>query len=368
MTLRKEDYYNVLKVSKNASEQEIKKSYRKLAHLYHPDKNPDNKEAEEKFKEAYLAYSTLIDPQKRKSYDQFGHAGMDSSNMNSSSININDIFGDIFGDIFHGNSRRQSSPEPGKDIHYSLNIDFNESIYGVVKIINIPRKEMCSVCMGNGTQPGSQPIVCNICNGRGEVSTMKGFFAISQACHKCQGSGKYILNKCFECNGNKMKNVNVSVKVSIPSGIDSNMKIKINGEGESGLFGGVKGDLYVLIYVKPHKMFKRKNNNILCDVLISCTKAITGCTVDIPTIDGKVEMKIPPSTQPGAIFRLKERGMPSLKKGYSRGDQLVRMHIEIPQHLSAEQSQIIKDFDTSLNKSSLPKTEKFLQEIKILFG
>jgi molecular chaperone DnaJ len=305
----------------------------------------------------------LIDSQKRRAYDQFGHAGISNQGASNSTININDIFGDIFGDIFQGNNNKQYAPKHGKDIYYSLNIDFLESFSGVSKVINIPRKEVCEICKGQGFAPGTSPSICNTCNGRGEVSTMKGFFAISQQCGACQGSGKYIETKCTACNGNKLKTMNVSIKINIPIGIDDGMKIKVNNEGESGLFGGSRGNLYVLIYVKPHKLFKRKSNNILCDIFITCSEAILGCSIDVPTIDGKVTMKIPSCTQPESIFRLKNKGMPSLKKKITRGDQLVRVHVEIPQKISEAQKEIMVNFSKYSDIKDTPKKQQFLNDI-----
>ena len=348
MLSNKRDYYDVLNINKNASESDIKKSYRKLAHLYHPDKNLGNKDAEEKFKEISEAYKILSDTQKRRNYDTYGHEST-NSDFNQSSININDVFGDIFGDIFSNRKKRHSVPQRGNDVHYNLNIKFNEAIYGSTKTIIVPRKEMCQVCQGEGAQTGSSSVQCPTCHGRGEVSSMNGFFAVTQVCPQCQGSGIYIKNKCKACNGKKLKHVNAPVKVSIPAGIDDGMKIKINEEGESGLYGGEKGDLYILINILPHKIFKRQEANILCDVPITCIQAILGCKIEIPTITGKVEMKIPKGTQPGTIFRLKEKGIPSLRKGHLKGDQLVRIQIEIPRNLNEKQESHILNFNKNIS-------------------
>jgi len=367
MLSNKQDLYNILGISKNADTSQIKKSYRKLAHLYHPDKNPGNKIAEEKFKEICEAYSILSNPQKRRSYDQFGQTNFGHDGVNSSSININDIFGDIFGDIFNKQDSNYSSPQRGHDIHYSLNIEFAEAIFGTVKTINIPRKELCFSCKGSGVQCGHHPTICPMCKGRGEVSTMRGFFAVTQTCRKCNGSGKHIEHKCSACNGEKLKIANRSIKITIPKGIDHGMKIKINNEGESGLYGGLKGDLYVLIYIKNHVIFRRQGNDILCDIPILCTQAILGCKVKVPTINGKVEMLVPEGTQTGVIFRLKGRGVPSLRKGHSQGDQLVRIQVETPQRIDDMQKKLIKNFENTLTNESTPKTYQFIQQMKTLF-
>lgn len=367
MSSTKHNYYDILQVNKSADLSTIKKSYRKLAHVYHPDKNPDNKQAEEKFKEICEAYSILSNPQKRKQYDQFGDAGLNTNGFNSSSVNINDIFGDIFGDIFSENKNTYNSPKKGKDIHYSLNIDFNESITGTIKKIEISRKDVCTRCYGSGAEAGSNPVTCMSCNGRGEVSAMKGFFAITQTCDKCNGTGKYINNKCINCNGNKLKNTTVVVQITIPKGIDHGMKIKVNNEGEHGIHGGDRGDLYVLIYVKNHTIFKRQGNDVLCDVPVLCTKAMLGCAVEIPTIYGKVEMNIPKGTQTGTIFRLKRKGFPSLRKGYQKGDQLVRIQIETPKNLNSKQIHLINNFNENICDKNNPDTLKFKEIVKELF-
>jgi molecular chaperone DnaJ len=359
----KRDYYEILNISKDADTGEIKKSYRRLAHMYHPDKNNNDPAAEDKFREAHEAYSILSDSQKRRKYDQFGHASVNSDQFSSSSININDIFGDIFGDIFSGQTREQVTPRIGNDINYSLNINFHESISGIVKTIIIPRREACSKCSGSGAQPGSKPSVCSGCYGRGEVSAMKGFFAITQTCPKCHGTGKYISNKCLSCHGEQLRTVNAPVKITIPAGIDNGMKIKVSEEGDSGLYGGSKGDLYVLIYITEHTIFKRQNCDILCDITIKFTQAILGCVAEVPTVNGAVEMKIPAGTQPNTIFRLKGKGASSLRKGHVKGDQLVRIQVEIPKLLDNTQLTKLTEFEKTCSNKNFPKYSDFLKKI-----
>jgi len=363
MSSAKKDYYEVLNVNRNADVSEIKKSYRRLAHLYHPDKNPDNKEAEENFKEIREAYHILSDTQKRSQYDNFGHAGMQGDSFNSSSVNINDVFGDFFGDIF-GNKPNTNSPQEGNDLHYKINISFKESVFGIKKTIKILRKEICKICQGSGSKPGTYPTVCRNCNGRGEINMMRGFFAISQACPKCNGMGKYITNPCIECNGTQLKKVNKNIEVNVPAGIDNGMRLKISHEGESGFHGGSMGNLYISVFISDHPIFKRKEYDILCDIPITCIQAILGSNITVPTINGKVDMKIPSGTQPGTIFRLRKKGIPSLRIGNKRGDQLVRIQVEIPKIINNKQKILINEFSTSLEEKSFPKSQNFSKKIK----
>lgn len=374
MSVKKMDYYEILGVSRDATESELKSAYRKLAHQYHPDKNPGNKEAEENFKKASEAYAVLSDAEKRAQYDRFGHAGV--GNMGDDfahGINIQDIFGDIFGDFFGGGGqagRRRSQAERGSDLRLDLSIKFEEAAFGCEKEVSIKRLESCSTCDGSGAKPGTEKETCKACKGTGELRMQKGFFAMAQTCPTCGGQGVRITDPCGTCRGSGRKPMMRDIKVKVPAGIEEGMKLRYIGEGESGLLGGPHGDLYVVINIIPHPIFQREDNNVLCEIPIAFVSAALGAKIEVPTLDGKVQMTIPPGTQSGAIFRLKEKGIVRMRGGNhnKRGDQLVKVKVEVPRKLTARQKELLKEFGDSSEAETHPENKGFFDKVRELFG
>ncbi|MCA9506876.1 MAG: molecular chaperone DnaJ [Myxococcales bacterium] len=373
--MAQEDYYEILGVSRDATESELKTAYRKLAHKYHPDKNPGDKSAEEKFKKASVAYGVLSDAQKRAQYDRFGHAGMGGGagpEDFASGINIQDIFGDIFGDFFsgQGGGRKRSRAERGADLRYHLNIKFEEAAFGVEKEISIKRKEACSSCQGSGAKSGSKRETCHSCNGAGEIRMQKGFFAISQSCPTCNGQGSRITDPCDACKGSGRQSVVRKIKVKIPAGIEEGVQLRYTGEGEGGIQGGGRGDLYVAVVIDPHPIFEREGNNVLCQVPISFVQAALGAKIDVPTLDGKVSMNIPAGTQSGSVFRLKEKGIVRMRASHNnkRGDQLVTVKVEVPKKLTNKQKELLKEFADISEEETHPEHKGFFEKVRELFG
>ncbi|WP_099187348.1 molecular chaperone DnaJ [Tepidibacter mesophilus] len=377
--MSKRDYYEVLGVEKGASDQELKKAYRKLAMKYHPDRNPDNKEAEEKFKEANEAYEVLSDSQKRQNYDQFGHAGANGGFGGHGGFDFNgsgfggfeDIFGDMFGDIFGGGrSRRRNGPERGSDIRYRMSISFEEAAFGTEKEININRSENCEECSGTGAKPGTSKKTCPTCGGSGEVKqaqrTPFGTMMNVRACHACSGSGSIIETPCTKCGGKGEISKKKQVNIKIPAGIDEGSAIRLSGEGELGLRGGPRGDLYVVIDVLPHKLFERDGNDVYCEMPITFAQAALGDEVEVPTLDGKVKYKIPEGTQTGTVFRLREKGIPRLRSK-TRGDQYVKVVVEVPKRLSEKQKDLLKQFAKESGEEVHEQRKNFFDKMKDLF-
>lgn len=365
----KRDYYEVLGVSRGASEKEIKAAYRKLAHQYHPDKSATaDKETEEKFKEASEAYAVLSDAEKRAQYDRFGHQGMHGFSSDFSG-NIQDIFGDIFGEFFGQGRRGGGGGQRGSDLRYDLEVEFVEAAFGVEKEITIQRREACGTCHGSGAKPGSKPVRCSTCEGHGEVRVSRGFFAIAQTCPACQGSGEKISEPCIDCKGKKLKAVKREIKVKVPAGIDSQTQLRYHGEGDGGLKGGGRGDLYVVINVKDHPLFQRDGYDVVCDVPISFTQAALGAKIEVPTLDGKVGLQIPAGSQNGTVFRLRSKGIVHLRsRSETRGDQLVRVHVEVPKHLNTKQKDLLKEFANISGEECFPENKGFFDKVKELFG
>jgi molecular chaperone DnaJ len=374
MAAAKGDYYHILGVSRDATESELKNAYRKLAHLYHPDKNPGNKEAEEKFKKASEAYAVLSDAEKRAQYDRFGHAGMGNMGDDfASSINIQDIFGDIFGDFFGngGTGRRRSRAERGADLRFHLNIKFEEAAFGVEKEISIKRSEACADCKGSGAKPGTKKEVCSACHGAGEIRTQKGLFAISQTCPSCGGVGSRITNPCASCRGSGREQATRKIKVKVPAGVEDGMQLRYLGEGEAGVEGGPRGDLYVAMAIDAHPIFERDGATVICEIPISFVSAALGAKIEVPTLDGKVQMTIPPGTPSGAVFRLKEKGIVRMRGHTSdgrRGDQLVKVKVEVPRTLSLRQKELLKEFAEISQEETNPEHKGFFDKVRELFG
>ncbi|MEW6235779.1 MAG: molecular chaperone DnaJ [Candidatus Omnitrophota bacterium] len=373
----KRDYYEVLGVSKNASQDEIKKAYRKLALKYHPDRNPDDKDAVEKFKEATEAYEVLGDDSKRRDYDQFGHAGVGGAGFGgpggAAFRDFQDIFGDfgdIFGEFFGGGRSRprsRSRARRGDDLRYDLEISLIEAYKGVEKQIEVPRQTSCDACGGNGCATGSQPSTCPQCNGRGQINMAQGFFSISRTCNRCGGIGTVITNPCVKCHGTGRVMHRSKVKIKIPPGTMTGLKLKVAGEGEAGYFGGPPGDLYIVLLVAPHPIFEREGEDLVCEVPISIAQASLGAELRVPTLEGSVKMKVPAGTQTGKVFRLSGKGMPSLR-GYGQGDQLVRVLVETPTRLTARQRELLEEFATISGEETNPQSRSFFDKVKQVFG
>jgi molecular chaperone DnaJ len=365
----KKDYYELLAVSRNASEEEIKKAYRRLALQLHPDRNPGDKQAEEKFKEVSEAYQILSDAEKRAKYDQYGHAAFGESGPFAGGFDFTagfeDVFGDIFGEFFGGGGRRGRGR--GDDLRYNLTLKFEEAVSGTEKKIKIPRHGQCETCRGSGARAGTTPQTCPTCRGRGQVNFQQGFFSVSRTCSQCQGQGTIIKDPCASCGGSGRLRKLHTLSVKIPSGVDTGSRLKLRGEGESAPAGGTPGDLYVVIQVEPHPIFVRENQDIFCDVPISFAQATLGAEIDVPTLNGKVKMKIPPGTQSGKVFRMKGKGISDVQ-GYHQGDQHVRVFVETPTHLTARQKELLREFAAAGGEEVNPMAKGFIDKMKELFG
>lgn len=367
----KRDYYEILGVHNNASETEIKKAFRKLAIQFHPDKNPGDKEAEEKFKEATEAYEVLSDAQKRAQYDQFGHAGVSGAGGFSgggfggfgAGSPFGDIFSDIFGDIFGGGGAgRRTQGRRGDDLLYNMEISFEEAAFGCEKKIDVPYARRCASCNGSGAKPGTDPKICPACRGAGQVRYQQGFFSVSKTCGQCNGEGKVVDDPCPECHGKGSVKDSKTLSVKIPGGVETGSRLKLSGEGGQGVKGGPNGDLYVAISVKEHAIFQREDDNVVCEIPISFAQAALGCEIEVPTLDGKVSMKIPEGTQSGKIYRLRGKGIPSLQ-GYGRGDQLVVVKVETPTNLSGKQKELLEEFAKISGEDAHPMKKGFLDKV-----
>lgn len=353
--------------------EDIKKAYRKSALAHHPDRNPGDKKAEEKFKEATEAYQVLSDPEKRQIYDQYGHAGLDSALGGSgfSSAGFGDIFENIFEDFFSAatgsSSRRRNRPQKGSDLAVAVEISFQEAAFGVEKTLDIKREETCSTCKGEGNKPGTERRACATCHGSGQVMASSGFFSVSRTCPKCHGQGMMIDHPCISCHGSGRIVVSRKIQARVPGGVDTGLRLRMPDEGEAGYHGGGRGDLYVEIHVKPHEIFNREGDNIICEVPISMVQAALGTEIEVPTLAGTTHLKIPASTQNGKIFKLKGKGFPSLR-GHGLGDEEVRIAVETPTHLSDKQIELLKQFAAVSGETVNPVTYSFMNKVKKLFS
>ncbi len=365
----KRDYYEILGLSRDVSKNDIKKSYRRLALQYHPDRNPDNKEAEGRFKELSEAYAVLSDPEKRQMYDQFGHAGVTGSGFRgfsgfedifSSDIftDFQDIFGSFFGSRAHSRTRR------GADLRYDLRVSLKEAFTGVIKEITVSKNETCPRCKGEGSEPGTGTQVCPECNGTGEVTFQQGFIGIiiRQTCSRCSGTGRIITTPCHSCHGKRRVRKSKEITVNIPKGVNNGTRIKIKGEGEGAIKGSSAGDLYVFIRVDENHFFQRKDDDIITDIPISITTACLGGEIQVPTLDGKTSMQVPQGTQNGKTFRLRGKGMPNLRS-HINGDQYVRLLVETPVNLSKEQKKLMQEFAKLETEKNVPHKKKFLDKL-----
>lgn len=361
------DYYNILEVDRNADDTEIKKAYRKLALQYHPDRNPDDKSAEEKFKEINEAYACLSDPQKKSHYDQFGTSegvGAGFGGFGDFSQNFGDIFGDMFGDIFGDFAGRgRARPRKGQDLRYDLEINLKDAVFGTEKNIKIPRWESCSKCGGSGARPGTSPEVCQTCGGTGQTKLQQGFFTIARTCGRCHGEGQVITDPCQQCRGQGKIRKQKTVSLKVPAGVDTGIRLKVTGEGEAGTLGGPNGDLFVVLHVEPHPYFKRKGNDLHCEVPISFAQAALGSEIEVPTIDSTESIKIPSGTPSGRVFHLRGKGVPKLG-GYGKGDQYITVFVDVPKKMTQRQKELLKEF-AEISGDDVSKG--FMDKIKDMF-
>ena len=374
--MAKKDYYEVLGVNRDASEDDLKKAYRKLAMKWHPDRNPDNPKAEEHFKEAKEAYEVLTDAQKRAAYDQFGHAGVDPSAAGGAAGagfgGFADAFGDIFGDIFGGagGGRGRSTVYRGADLRYNLEVTLEDAARGTETRIRIPAMEECETCHGSGAKPGTQPTTCTTCGGHGQVRMQQGFFSIQQTCPRCHGTGKMVANPCGSCSGSGRVKKHKTLAVKIPAGVDEGDRIRLSGEGEAGVNGGPSGDLYVVIQIKPNGLFTRDHSDLHCEMPVSFTTAALGGEIEIPTLDGYAKIKIPSETQSGKVFRLRGKGIKGVRSS-THGDLLCHVVVETPVNLTARQKELLQEFESISSKDSArhnPRAKSWMDRVKEFFA
>ena len=381
--MAKEDYYELLGVTREVTEEELKKAYRKKAVQYHPDKNPGNKQAEEMFKKVSEAYEVLKDTDKRAAYDRFGHAafaqggsgprpgGAAAGGFHDPFDIFREVFGgggggSIFEEFFGGSGGGAEGAHEGADLRYDIEITLEDAARGVEKEISFRKLAACDHCHGTGAEPGSKRVTCPTCRGAGQVTTSRGFFTVRQICPTCHGNGTRIEKPCHECRGEGRINKTAKLKVRVPPGVDTGSKLRSVGNGEAGVSGGPAGDLYIVIHVKDHEIFERQGDDLFCEIPVKFTLAALGGTIEVPTLSGKASLKIPAGTQSGTTFRLKNRGMPGLRSGQP-GDQLVRVHVEVPTHLTAEQRKKLEDFALASGDAEEPVGRTFFEKAKKFF-
>ena len=374
--MAKRDYYEVLGVNRDASDEDIKKAYRKLAMKWHPDRNPDNPKAEERFKEAKEAYEILTDAQKRPIYDQFGHAGVDQAAAGAGAAgagagfgNFADAFGDIFSDIF-GGGRGRSNVYRGADLRYNLEISLEDAARGTETRIRIPAMEECATCKGSGAKPGTSPTTCPTCQGHGQVRMQQGFFSIQQTCPRCHGTGKIVASPCQTCGGAGRVKQHKTLAVKIPAGVDEGDRIRLSGEGEAGTNGGPSGDLYVVIHLKPHSVFTRDHNDLHCEMPISITAAALGDDIEIPTLDGYAKIKVPGGTQTGQMFRLRGKGIKGVRSS-GHGDLICHVAVETPVNLTPRQKELLQELEAINLKDNgrhNPRAKSWMDKVKEFFA
>jgi molecular chaperone DnaJ len=369
----KRDFYDVLGVSRTATEQEIKSSYRKLALQYHPDRNPDNPGAEERFKECSEAYAVLADAEKRARYDRFGHAGVGSTpgagGFDATVFtDFQDIFGDLFGfgDMFGQGQRRRSHGQHGGDMREDIHLEFEEAVFGVTKQVRIRRMETCDDCKGSGAAPGKAPINCTSCGGRGQVRYQQGFFAVARTCSTCGGTGRLIVDPCKKCKGQARVKRDRTVTVKVPAGVEEGARILYSGEGEAGLYDGPPGDLYVVLHVKEHSFFNREGKDLHCVIPVSFTQAALGTEIKVPTLEGEQNLKVPEGTQTGTILKLRNKGVPVLN-GHGRGDLYVELKVHTPAKLSKRQRELLEELESEGTIENKPVERSILEKVKDMF-
>ncbi len=371
--MSKRDYYEVLGVARDADPKEIKKVYRRLAMKHHPDRNPDDKKAEGIFKEVNEAYEILSNSEKRAAYDQFGHAGVDPNAAGGfgggDAGNFSDVFGDVFGDIFGGGGRSRSHVQRGADLRYNLDLDLEEAVRGATVKIHVPTMIGCGECGGSGSKKGTSPVDCSTCRGVGQVRMQQGFFSVQQTCPRCQGRGKTIKDPCHKCHGSGRLEEYKKLSVKVPPGVDTGDRIRLSGEGEAGLHGGPPGDLYVQVSVRSHKIFTRDGSHLYCEVPLSFADAALGGELEVPTLDGRVKLKIPSETQSGKLFRMRGKGVKPVRGG-ATGDLMCRVYVETPVKLNSEQKELLRQFQSTLEntgKQQSPKKTSWFEGVKHFF-
>ena len=371
----KRDYYQVLGVARAASDQEIKSAYRKLALQFHPDRNPNNPDAEEKFKEASEAYAVLADGEKRALYDRFGHAGVGSAGGGAGGFDatifqdFSDIFGDFFGfgDIFGGGSRRRSRTQRGADLREDVSLEFEEAVFGTETKVTVRRHETCEDCRGSGAAAGKAPVTCRSCAGRGQVRYQQGFFSIARTCPTCQGTGSVITDPCAKCKGEGRILRQKIVDAKIPAGVEDGTRIRFTGLGEGGLYGGPPGDLYVVLHVKEHAVFEREGNDLHCVIPVSFTQAALGAEIRVPTLEGEYTLKVPEGTQSGTTLRIRGKGVPALN-GHGKGDLFVEVRLQTPSKLNKRQRELLQELDGITRVENKPQRRTLLGKVKDIFG
>ena len=368
----KADYYEVLGVARTASDQELKAAYRKLALQHHPDRNPGNKEAEERFKECSEAYQVLSDPQKRAAYDRYGHAGLGAAGFDGNPFaaqDIGDIFGDLFGEMFSmgGGNRRASRVQKGRDIRHDITIEFEEAVFGKQTKVSIRRMEACSDCHGTGAASGRGPATCPQCQGRGQVRYQQGFFSIARTCNACGGAGTVIVDPCRTCRGEGRVERQHEIEVSVPAGVEDGTRIRYQGEGDTGRSGGPAGDLYIVLRVRPHKFFERDGYDLHCLIPISFSQASLGAEINLTTLDGDTKLKIPEGTQSGQEFRIRGKGVPHLNE-YGRGDLVAQIIVRTPTKLNKAQKELLRQLGESVTVENTPTARSLLEKVKEMFS
>jgi molecular chaperone DnaJ len=378
--MSKRDYYEVLGLERTASAEEVKKAYRQMAVRYHPDKNPGDKTAEEKFKELGEAYEVLSDPQKRAAYDEYGHAAFDprmragagrTGGFHDPFEIFREVFGggtgSIFDELFGGGQRDPTGPQRGSDLRYDLELGFEDAVLGCEREITVTKLDGCPECRGTGAEAGSSSKACPQCGGRGQVISSRGIFSIAQTCPRCEGRGRVVEKPCRTCRGAGRVERTSKIKLKIPAGVDTGARLRSSGNGEAGLRGGPAGDLYVVLHVKPHEIFQRDGDDLLCEVPVSFVDAALGSEIEVPTLTGQAQIRIPPGTQNGTVFRLKGKGVRNVE-GYGHGDLHVRVHVEVPTHLNAAQRQKLQEFAALCDANVNPLTKRFFERARKFFS
>lgn len=370
--MAKRDYYEILGVSKDVSAAELKKAYRRVAMKYHPDRNSDDQQAEDKFKEANEAYEVLSDAQKRAAYDQYGHAGVDpQSGMGGGGGfgNFSDIFGDVFGDIFGAaGGRSRGGASRGSDLRYTLELSLEEAVKGNTVQIKVPTLVSCKTCDGSGAKAGSQPVTCNTCGGHGQVRMQQGFFSVQQTCPNCHGRGSIIADPCKSCHGRGRLEETKTLSVKIPAGVDTGDRIRLSGEGEAGMAGGPPGDLYVQVSVRQHEIFTRDGSDLYCEVPLDFVDAALGGELEVPTLDGRVKLKVPAETQTGKLFKLRGKGVTPVRGGQP-GDLLCRVVVETPVNLTGKQKELLREFQATMHGGKYsPRQSSWFDGMKKFFN
>ena len=367
----KRDYYEVLGVARAATDQEIKSAYRKLALQFHPDRNPNNPDAEEKFKEASEAYAVLADGDKRAAYDRYGHAGLGGAGVSQGfdANDLSDIFGDFFGlgDIFGGGTRKRSRTQRGADLREDINLEFEEAVFGTETKVTVRRHESCEECRGSGAAPGKAPVTCRSCTGRGQVRYQQGFFSIARTCPTCQGTGSVITDPCAKCKGEGRVLRQRTVDAKVPAGVEDGTRIRFSGYGEGGLHGGPPGDLYVVLHVKEHPFFEREGNDLHCVIPISYAQAALGAEISVPTLEGEQVLKVPDGTQSGTTLRIRGKGVPVLS-GHGKGDLFVEVRVQTPSKLNKRQRELLQELDGLTHVENRPQRRTLLGKVKDIFG